>query len=334
MLDSYIEKNDNDAPALPKALIDLYKSAKTFDGLIEKALKGTPIKLSQLRLALTSIITDVEEAQLKLKVLRTNEDSKELVPTGINSLLTRVLRVTTDIANATIFADKGDRLSQRELVQSYHDSFPFDDLKQALEAHIMSVRAKRTSKKMGSDTDADKAIKNLAHSYSKSYTKLPTTLKGMPFTAFRLPITPLFKDIGAQIDPGKLSRAGFEVTRVGDGYIVLENQSLIAFDHKELGIDSGVRKVKGGFKIAKLTGPKREIAHDESNDKLIQLIEMINAKSHIRYALASSKFIPNPRNPKMWLAWIVTDAQRKALAQTLNTIEVDWGLPFSLDENE
>ena len=335
MLDNYVASlKQNEKPEVAQSLVDLYVSSKKLDDLIATAIKGTPLKLSQIRLALTSILTDVEDAQAQLKVYRTNEDTRELVPSGISSLLNRVLRVTTEIANATIFADKGDRLSQRELVQSYHDSFPFDDIKQAIESHIVSVRSRRTSQKMGSDVTADRAIGDLARSYSKSYNKLPTSLKGLPFTAFHMPITPLFKDIGVQIDPSKLERAGFKVTRVGDGYIVLENQSMIAFDHKELGIDSGVRKTKRGYKIAKLSGPKRELAHTAANDKLIELIETINSRSHVRYSLASSQFVPNPRNPKMWLAWIVTDAQRKALAQTLNTIEVEWGLPFSLNEDE
>lgn len=335
MIDSYIaELDSNDNPELPQVLVELYQSSKKLDALIDSAKNKTPLKMSALRLALTSILTDVEDATAKLKVLRIGEDTKGLVPVGINKLLNRVLRVTTELANATIFAEKGERLTQRELVQSYKDSFPFDDLKAALEAQIRLVKTQRTSQKMGSDTDADKAMGKLVASYSKFYNKIPATLKGLPFAAFKMPVTPLFKDLGAQIEPERLDRAGFDVTRVGDGYLVLEDQFMIAFDHKELGIDSGVRKVKGGFKIAKLSGPKREIAATEANDKLIELIEQVNRRSAVRYALASTKFVPNPRNPKVWLAWIVTENQRKALAQTLRTVEVDWGLPFSLTDNE
>lgn len=335
MIDSYIAGLErNEKPELPQSLVDLWKSTSMFHDLIEGSRKGTTIKMSQLRLALTSILTDVQDAEKQLKGYRANEDTRELVPVGINKLLTRVLRVTTDIANNTIFADKEDRLSSRELVQSYMDSFPYDDIKTALDTHIAQVRSQRTSKKMGTDVDADKAIANLAASYGKFFSKLPNSTKGLPFLAFQMPVTPLFKDLGAQIDPSKLERAGFKVTRVGDGYLVLEDQYIFAFDHKKLGIDSGVRKVKGGFKIAKLSGPKREIAATEANDKIIELLEQVNGRSHQRYALASTKFVPNPRNPNLWLAWIVNERQRKALDLTLRTIEVDWGLPFSLNEDE
>jgi len=162
MLDNYVASlKHNEKPEVAQQLVDLYVSSKKLDDLIATAIKGTPLKLSQIRLALTSILTDVEDAQAQLKVYRTNEDTRELVPSGISSLLNRVLRVTTEIANATIFADKGDRLSQRELVQSYHDSFPFDDIKQAIESHIVSVRSRRTSQKLGSDVTADRAISDV-----------------------------------------------------------------------------------------------------------------------------------------------------------------------------
>lgn len=336
MFDSYVKEfSNNQSPELPEVLVKLYQESKTLDSLIDSATRGSSLKISQLRAALNGVLSTVQEAQLQLKSLRTNDDSKELVPNGINNVLTRILKVTTDLANATIHAAKEDRLSQRELVEAYRDSYPLDKLTQALQDHVMAVRARRASDRTGSRTSAaDKQIAHLAKSYTKFYAKLPNSLRGLPFTAFQIPVAPLFADIGAQIDPSKLERAGFDVTRVGDGYIVLEQQYLIAFDHKALGIDSGVRKVKGGYRIVKLSGPKRELAKEEANDKLIELIETVNARSHVRYALASTKFVPNPKNPSMWLAWIVTEKQRTAMMQMLRTIEVDWGLPFSLNEDE
>ena len=146
-----------------------------------------------------------------------------------------------------------------------------------------------------------------------------------------MPIVPDFKDMGMQIDPTKTLKAlRFKVTMLADAFPVLENQFLIAFDHKALGLDSGVRKDKeGNFRVAKRTGPKLEIAANEATDKLIELLEGINEMGTERYALASTTFIPNPRNPKLWLAWVITENQRKGLARMTTSVEMGWGLPSS-----
>ena len=148
MINSYVkELEHNETPELPQSLVGLYNAAVRFSGQIQKAKAGERLKPSSLRLDLTTLLTDIEDAETQLKALRVGAN-KELVPVGINPLLRRMLRVTTEIANATVFADKGERITQRELVQIYHDSFPFDDLKTALDKHIAEVRASRLRAKM------------------------------------------------------------------------------------------------------------------------------------------------------------------------------------------
>lgn len=368
MLSSYIKGlENNDTPELPQVLVDVYQSAQKFDAVIHKAKAGETLKLSAVRLVLTTLLTDIEDAEAKLKLLRTGAETRELVPQGINTLMRRLLRVTTEIANATIFADKGERISQRDLVQIYMDSFPFDDLGTALTDHIEHVRSTRLKARMHTThTDRDNIVsdgkpyvppanekeanevlrkqaairqqhagdtnlgKKIA-SYSKYYSNLPTALKGMPFKAFHMPIVPEFKDMGLQIDPERrLKSLGFKVTMLSDAFPILEDQFLIAFDHKMLGLDSGVRKNKEGkFVVVRKTGPKEQLAANEATDKLLELLEHINERGHERYALGSSMFVPNPRNPKLWLAWVIKENQRKGLVQMTSTVEIGWGLPMS-----
>lgn len=338
MIQEYITTLDDNAhPEIPRYLITLYQSALDFKNLIESGQgeNGTPIKLSKLRTTLTKLIADIESAQLTVRVNRgmvVNPGLDPKIPSGIANLLTRMLKVTTTIANATIYADKGDRISQSELVQSYHDSFQFNAYEDMLNQTIAAVRKSRTSQRMGDNKTSDHAMADLAKSYSKYYTAIPTKaqLRGLDFKAFKMPVTPLFKDLSAQIEPERLSRAHFKVTKVGDGYILLEDQYIITFDFKALGIESNFKKTKGGFKPIRRVGGAAAQHNENRINKLLDVIDQINSRSAIKYVLASEKYIPNPRAKELWMAWIVTEAQHRILQQVLRTTEVDWGLPFAL----
>lgn len=342
MLDEYIKTLDDNAnPEIPSYLVTLYQSALDFKKLIESGQgeDAAPIKLSKLRTTLTKLIADIEGIQHNAAKTRLgvafNEVDKDLsprIPTGLSAMMARMLRVTTSIANSTIFAEKGDRISQSELIQSYHDSFPFDAYEDMLSKTIAAVRKSRTSQRMGHNNVGDKAMADLAKSYSKYYNAIPTKaqLRGLDFRAFKMPVTPLFKDLSAQIEPERLTRAHFKVTQVGDGYILLEDQYIITFDFKALGIESNFKKTKGGFKPIRRVGGAA-VQHNENRiNKLLDVIDQINSRSAIKYVLASEKYIPNPRAKELWMAWIVTEAQHRILQQVLRTTEVDWGLPFAL----
>ena len=345
-MQKYIAQYEGNAEAeLPRTLVELYKDAAALDDLIKSVAKKkeanikagqkkAPLSMSELRLALTNLLNALQNSQHALKQLRVGSDTRHQVPEGIGKLVTRMLRVTTDLANATIYADKEDRLSVNELVQSYNTSSPFADFTDKLESHIAQVKMRRASEH-SSETKADPKVQKLAASYSKYYKSLPTSTKGLPFVAFRIPVSVLFADLGAHIEPQKLERAGFDVTLVGDNYTILEDQYLLAFDWKELGMDSGYRRLAdGSIKIARKTGPKQNQHDVEANDKIMELLEGVNKKSGVKFAMASGKFVPNPRNPKLWLAWIVTEGQRGQLARAFRTTEVTWGLPFNAKDDE
>lgn len=385
MFDSYIKELEDNAarhakdhtqPEFPQevaqTLVILYKSATALNDFITVKLRDPETKMYPrlLKAALVPFLENVENATQALKILRQSGDSAQ-VPAGINKYMARLNRVGVDIANATIYADKEERLTRRELMQIYRDSFPYAEFKQALEAHVESARAANLRVRMHhldlGSADAETVRKNagspFAHqksktdvesdlrdqavnraqraansnlgraikAYSRFYNDLPTSLRGLPFKAFRMPIIPDFQDVGLQIDiEQKLKRLGFKVKMLGDAFPVIEDQFLIAFDHKQMEIDSGVRKNKAGnFVVVRRTGPKEKIAANEATDKLLAVLESINEKSHERYALGSTMFIPNPRNSKLWLAWVVRENQRKGLAQMTSTVEAGWGLPMS-----
>lgn len=381
MLDSYIkelqatnaykpkaEQEANEPQEVPQSLVILYEAVRRFNEFVTQDLRRAETKMYPRALlsVITPVINGVANADAALKTLRLDPYRRSTVPDGIAKLLNRLNRVTVEIANATVYADKEERLSRRELMQIYADSFPFADFKSALEKHIETVRSTRLKAKMHlTQTDRDNVVSDgkpysppenekaadalkrqqaeqrrkvaggtalgkKINEYRRSYNNLPSSLKGLPFKAFRMPIVPEFKDMGLQIEPEKLKKLHFKVTMLSDAFPVIEDQFLIAFDHKQLGLDSGVRKNKqGNFVVVRKTGPKEQIAHNEATDQLLNLLDSINEKSHERYALGSSMFIPNPRNPKLWLAWVVTENQRKGVAAMTSTVEVNWGLPMS-----
>lgn len=384
MLDSYIKEleakqkdktnTDTTPQEVPQTLVILYTLAGKLNQFITVELRKPETKMypRSLKAVLVPLIEGIESSDQALKVLRVGADTRATVPEGFNKILNRLNKVTVDIANATIYADKEERLTRRELMQIYADSFPFADLKVALEKHVESVRATRLKDRMhlthtdrdnivadgkpyvppANEKEANEVMRQQAElrrkqaggtvlgkkveSYQRAYSKLPTTLKGLPFAAVRMPIVPDFKDMGLQIDPEKKLKAlGFKVTILSDAFVVLEDQFLLAFDHKQLGIDTGVRKDKAGnFRVMRKTGPKETLEHNETTDKLLEFLDIINEKSHERYALGSTVFVPNPRNSKLWLAWVVRENQRKGIAQMASTVEAGWGLPLSILENE
>jgi len=384
MLDSYIKEldkkhadktnTDTTPQEVPQTLVILYKLASKLNQFITVELLKPETKMypRSLKAVLVPLIEGIDASDQQLKTLRVGADTRATVPEGFNKILSRLNRVSVEIANATIYADKEERLTRRELMQIYHDSFPFADLKQALEKHIELVRANRLKERMhlthtdrdnivadgkpytppANESEANKVLRQQAElrrksamgtalgqkidSYKRAYSKLPTSLKGLPFAALRMPIVPDFKDMGLQIEPEKkLKSLGFKVTVLSDAFVVLEDQFLLAFDHKQLDIDTGVRKNKAGaFVVVRKTGPKETLEHNETTDKLLKFIDSINEKSHERYALGSTVFVPNPRNSKLWLAWVVRENQRKGIAQMASTVEAGWGLPLSILENE
>mgnify|MGYP001071290274 CR=1 FL=1 len=316
-------------PLIPNPVKDLWNSIEGLDAQFRAALKGKKMSLSKLKASFKSIIERLDNVDSKFKTYRSDPKRRAMIPNGYNAMARRTRKVAVDLLRS-IDVPKADRVGARELLQMYKDSFPYNDFASMLLDSAERAKLARQSSQMGSSVESDQEIRKLASSYSKYYSKLPRSLNGQPFAAILMPITPIYEDLSAQIDPGVLERSGLKVTRVGDGYIVLENQALLVFDIASMGWDTGL--TVGTGKVVRLTGPKKEARSAEMLDSINDVLETVNKKSSTKYVLASSMLIPNPRNAKQWMAWVVTNTQRKQLEQVLRTVEVRWGLPFSLED--
>lgn len=329
-LENILKALDATHPELPNCLQVLNKHVQALhDHFADYRSGKAKLSLKTLGTIYKAILDALDDVDRKFKAYKTSSELKELIPVGYAKIATRVRRVVVDLHQVSAGAPKAERVGARELVQMYLDSFPHHDFVEMLIASYERVKAKRQTAKLGSSSVGDREVKKLASSYSKYYSKLPRDLKGFPFKAFRIPITPLYEDVAAQIDPGIIERAGFDVTRVGDGYLVLENQNIIAFDYEAMGWESGFSNTIKGTKVIQLTGPQRVAYGQAKVDSINSVLDTINAKSSVKFVLASTLLIPNPRNPKIWLAWIVSTSQRRHLEQALKTTEVVWGLPFA-----
>lgn len=329
-LNRVLSELDPTHPELPTCLQNLNTAIQSLNDQVTAHRKGEA-KLSMKLLGTTykSILENLDDVDHKFKMYRTSEDLKVLIPVGYARTATRIRRVVVDLHQVSAGAARAERVGARELVSMYLDSFPYDEFVELLIASFNRVKTTRQSAKLGSSSVGDRETKKLASSYAQHHNKLPRALKGLPFKAFRMPITPLYEDIAAQIDPGIIERAGFDVTRVGDGYLVLEEQNIIAFDYEAMGWKSGFSTNSKGTKVVRLTGPQRTADSAAKVDAINDVLDKVNKKTNTKYVLASTMLLPNPRNPKIWLAWIVTTAQRRHIEQALKTTEVQWGLPFS-----
>lgn len=319
-------------PEIPNCLAGLFAAVSGLDTMFADYAKGTrKLSLVALKNSYAAVFAALDDVDSKIRAYRTDPRLKVLIPQGYSKLASKIKRVTVDMHTVSVAAPKSERVGARELTSMFRTSFPTLELYQLLIDSAKRVKQSRLSAKLGDSSSADAEIKKLAGSYSKFYSKLPMRLNGVPFKAFKMPITPLFEDMSAQFEPERLERAGMDVTRIGDGYIVLENQVLLAFDHDAMGWKSGMKNVGGQTKILRLTGPKAERRGHEMEDDINNVLETINKQSSTKYALASKQLLPNPRNAKIWLAWVVPAAHRRSLEQALRTFEVSWGLPFNMD---
>lgn len=212
--------------------------------------------------------------------------------------------------------DKFGALRQNELVEL--------DPRELVDTHTLEEIAELTidDLKEYGKTIPDE-VRALNESFKKSYLKLPPALKE-PFAIIEFPIVPQFVDFTAGSE-GKLERAGFKVTQVGEHYIVLEDQHLLVLDIDRLGIKSSGIKAGRGGKLKTVKGD------DTSPNSLWnvagRILAEINKRSSIHYVVASNVAKRNPRNPKLALVWIIPEKARIDLSRSLRTTEVNWDIP-------
>ena len=166
---------------------------------------------------------------------------------------------------------------------------------------------------------SDDEFKALSESYKHLKRLLPTHVDVAK--AIRYPVVPLFNDIDAVKNPRKLENAGLDVTRVGDHFIVLENQFLLCFNVEAMGFQQVLKKARDGS-----TRSVRNLAQEDVT-AVNDFIEQVNQRSHVKYVLASNTFVRSPTNNKLALVWIIPEKVRLVLEQTLRTRRVDWDIP-------
>lgn len=168
----------------------------------------------------------------------------------------------------------------------------------------------------------DDEYERLSESYKHLKDSIPKQIPhGKPFNAIAHPVVPLFDDINAMKDPGKLERAGFKVTPVGDHFIVLENQMLLCLDLERMGIAASLRPSRDKTKLKSVNNSS------ELMEAIEEVLEVVNRRAPQKFAIASQTIVRNPHNPKIVLVWIMTEHSRKMLEASLRTRRVDWDIP-------
>ena len=332
-LDALIKREkDETHPTVARPLVELYLACKALQVVaLNVRNKTAKMKLSDMDKIMKAIFTSIDNAESVLKQYTSSQDTrlKLLVPVGIQRVFNQLRRVTKDIYTVTIEAGKSERLKPSEVADIISTSFPIQALSDMLMSNEARVTQHHLKQRMGADKQSDMAMKKVADQFKKSYNKLPTSLGGKLFSAFEMPVVPLFADMAVQIDPSVLTRIGIKVTQIGDGFTVLDRQMLLAFDHKAMGWKSNLRISASGSKTIHMSAPKSVIKGNSQVDDIREVLDQINAKSSTKYDLASTMFVANPRSPAIWLAWIIPANQRQRMQQEMKTTEVQWDLPFS-----
>jgi hypothetical protein len=208
----------------------------------------------------------------------------------------------------------------RAITKEMLHEYTFEDFWNALHGKDAKQHAGIIKRELTKKHDDEFA--QLSESYKHLKDSIPNQIPhGKPFNAIAHPVVPLFDDINAMKDPGKLERAGFKVTPVGDHFIVLENQMLLCMDLERMHIPQSLRPSKDKTKLKSVNNSS------ELMDAIEEVLEIINRRAPQKFALASQTIVRNPHNPKIVLVWIMTEHSRKMLESSLRTRRVDWDIP-------
>jgi hypothetical protein len=169
----------------------------------------------------------------------------------------------------------------------------------------------------------DDDLATLSESYKELSRRLPRTLKH-PFAPVYYPVVPIFQDIGVYKNPTRLENAGLKVTRVGDHFIVLENQLLLCIDLDRIGVKGSLRLTRDGQKM-KTVNNNSEL--ETEIHKIVGHINETARHSGTSFAVASDTIVRNPNNPRIALVWLIEEKVRKKLANTLTNTKVQWDIP-------
>lgn len=210
-----------------------------------------------------------------------------------------------------------------------HSNFSLDQLKSfdreawdSITYKEIFERTPETTKKMRGELvrKAEGDYKALSESYRDIAKRLPTKIAVGAFSAIKFPVVTVWSEVAASKNEFILRNAGFKVTRVGSHFAVLENQYLLCIDLDKAGVgESIVLKENHRARVKKTDGPLWNTAQN--------IVNTINERSPVKYAVASHTVVRNPRNARIAMVWLITEHQRRALTETLHSREVDWDIP-------
>lgn len=184
-------------------------------------------------------------------------------------------------------------------------------------------KAKRSALKRELVKKHDDEYATLSESYKDLNRRLPRSIQHA-FTAVRFPVVPVFKDLSVYKNPRKLEAAELQVTRIGDHFIVLENQLILCVDLNKIGIKDSLRLTKNKERM-KSVNNSGELA--EAIMDIISDINKTAKRSGTKLVMASDTIARNPNNPSIALVWLIPEHSRKMLAETLNNTQVTWDIP-------
>ena len=211
-----------------------------------------------------------------------------------------------------------------------HTNFSLDQLKsfdmdawRQLTYKDIYERTPETTTKMKQELirKGETDYKALSESYKDVAKRLPTRIQQGAFSAIRFPVVTVWSEVAASKNEFIMRNAGFKVTRVGSHFSVLENQYLLCIDLDKAGVGDAIV----------LSKDKQRTRTKQTNSALWtaaqNIVNTINDRSPVKYAIASHTVVRNPRNARIALVWLITEKQRLALTQTLHSREVDWDIP-------
>lgn len=187
-------------------------------------------------------------------------------------------------------------------------------LEQSIKNHI---RMYKDGTSLPPITDKDRS--SLNKHYAK-LDKLPERLN-QPFAVLTSGVVPLFEDFNVTTDK-MLKLVGFSYERVGDSFVILKNQHLLALDVNKITEMAQAAETDAAGK------PKKKKVAVDLPKVIADLLTTVNRTSREKYALMSDKLIRNPKNGDIAFAWLIKEEQLRMLSRLARTTRLQsWDVP-------
>ena len=308
---------------IENALEKLSKDSSDFTSYVQHRSKSKnesakvlaePKKISKkITSTADSILNGVKQGSLSSKTAFRNSVRQNVRP---------LLKELTESGKGLVPAST----DEERLSQKVKDMKTIRQSKAAYSVLNEALKNKQAGDEDSSDNEGNKNDKEAERDlklYSRYKNKLPTSLRGKLFSVVRMPIVPYmsFKLTA----PSFLRKTDIEFNQIAESFVVFEDQYLLAFDYSKIATHG--REAEGKRKKKKLTSDD----HKSVEDFIIQVIEEINASSPQKFTLASTKYVQNPKNAKIFFAWLLPKYQHDRFANNGSMMKASWGFPWSKD---